>query len=94
MNTKRGFLPVEVSPTTIRNIWNSLDMNRKIEDGVVTIELQPRYLARPLTQVFKVVLPNGWIMGVAHRWRNNPADKWSIPDPKRIWIDEVAIFCH
>jgi len=92
MSRRRNFEAVEVDRDTLYNVWNSLDLGTKVRNGLITIEVQPRYLARPLTQIIKVILPNGWVIGIAHRWRNQPTDEWSLPDPKRMWLDEVAIY--
>ena len=94
MESAIRFEPVEVDPSTLRGIWNSFDLGRKVREGLVAIEIQPRYLSRPLTQVLKARLPNGWVIGIAHRWRATTQDEWSLPDPKRIWLDNVALYCR
>ncbi len=94
MDINRDFEPVEVSRDTLRGIWNSMRLGVKVRDGLVTIEIQPRYLSRPLTQIITVLMPNGWVIGIAHRWRKKSTDEWSLADPKRIWVDDVAIYCR
>ncbi len=83
---------ISVSAELLRSIWNSLELGLKVRRGQAAFEPQPRYLSRPETQVGTIRLPNGWIIGVAHRWRTGPSDEWSLPDPKRIWIDDVSLY--
>lgn len=77
----------------LRLLWNSLNLAEKVRNNTVTFEPQPRYLTRPLTQVGIVRLRNGWAIGIAHRWRDTPNMEWSLPDPKRIWLEQVAFYC-
>ena len=94
MQSVSKFEPVEVSPETLRAVWTGMDLGRKVRESFVRIKIQPRYLSRPLTQIITVILPNGWIIAVAHRWRTSARETWSLPDPKRMWIDNVALYCH
>lgn len=89
----RDLLSVEMTQDDLRHLWNGLGMGSKVRNGYATFEPQPRYLTYPTTQVGIVRLPNGWIMGVAHRWRDTPTDEWSLPDPKRMWIDDASFYC-
>lgn len=96
MNSIQDAQPVaiEVTPGELRSIWNALGLNEKVQEGHVIMELQPSYLERPTTQVFTVKLLNGWRIGVAHRWRKSTSDEWSLPDPKRMWLDDISLYCR
>ncbi len=92
MLAHESFEAVDVSPSVLWDFWKELDLARKIRSGYASFEPQPRYLKRPTTQVGYVRLPNGWVIGIAHRRRQEESHEWSLPDPKRIFIYGLALY--
>lgn len=87
------FESLRVSPETLWEIWSNLKIVEKRADGRVTYEILPRYLDRPVTQILRVRLQNGWVIGIAHRRRSTVREEWTRPDPKRIFFEGFSLYC-
>ncbi len=84
---------IKLQPEALWDIWASLDVASKVRGGTIKLDPIPRYFDNELSQMIRVRLNNGWLLGIAHRWRDRPQHEWSLPDPKRIYLADVALFC-
>lgn len=82
--------PVEVTHVELRQLFDALQIEAKVREG--SISQREYWVAeRRPSRVVEYILPNRWILGIAHQWRRS-GGVWSKPDPKWLHVDNVTLY--
>jgi len=82
---------VQIPRSELRALFQALEIESKAQEGLLNRVIAWEAKYRLGSQIVQYKLPNGWLLAIAHRWRDH-RQQWSNPDPKAILIDDVKLY--
>lgn len=84
---------VLISRDELRELFAAMQIEAKAQEGRLGRTILWEAKRRPGSEILQYRLPNGWIIAVAHRWRDK-SGHWSRPDPKALLLDQARLYSH
>jgi hypothetical protein len=82
---------VQVPRSELRALFQALKIELKAQEGFLDRVVLWEAKYRLGSQIVQYKLSNGWVLAIAHRWRDY-RQQWSTPDPKAVLIDDVKLY--